>query len=283
MAGRWADEGGRGAVPPCEVTVVEGLEVRSRVPADSGDALPLLFVHGASQAAWCWDEHWMPALAARGWACHAVSLRGHGNSTGAARLRTATIRDYSDDVLQVIVRLPRPPVLIGHSMGGRIVQDVCARYPAAGAVFVASVGPRHDLAFLGNLARHEPAMLARSLLPAPPPPRPDPPYLFGSRTPNDVARAHIARLQPESTVAALQIIGPHRFRAGEQPVLVLTGALDRTLSVADSLRLARAYGVEAHVLDGLGHELMLEARWSEPLALVEEWLTGAFAPRRAGR
>jgi pimeloyl-ACP methyl ester carboxylesterase len=172
----------------------------------------------------------------------------------------------------VIVRLPRPPVLVGHSMGGRIVQDVTARYPAAGAVFVASVGPRHDLAFLGNLIRREPVMFLRNLLPSPPPPRPNPSYLFGDAMPDALARGHIARLQPESTLAALQIAGPHRFRRGEQPVLVLTGEQDRTLSIADSRRLARAYGVECHVLDGLGHELMLEQRWEEPLAVVERWL-----------
>lgn len=30
---------------------------------------PLLFIHGAYTAAWCWEEHFLPYFAARGHAC----------------------------------------------------------------------------------------------------------------------------------------------------------------------------------------------------------------------
>lgn len=38
---------------------------------------PLLFLHGAGHAAWCWAEHFMPWLAEQGLECHALSFRGH--------------------------------------------------------------------------------------------------------------------------------------------------------------------------------------------------------------
>ena len=38
---------------------------------------PLLFLHGAGHAAWCWAERFMPWLADQGLECHALSFRGH--------------------------------------------------------------------------------------------------------------------------------------------------------------------------------------------------------------
>ncbi|WP_230371066.1 hypothetical protein [Paludibacterium denitrificans] len=34
---------------------------------------PLLFVHGAYCGAWCWQQHFLPWFAARGYDCWAVS------------------------------------------------------------------------------------------------------------------------------------------------------------------------------------------------------------------
>ena len=48
---------------------------------------PILFVHGLFVGAWGWAEHFLDAFAAQGYATHAVSLRGHGQSEGRAGLR----------------------------------------------------------------------------------------------------------------------------------------------------------------------------------------------------
>ncbi|CAN0528726.1 unnamed protein product, partial [Ectocarpus sp. 8 AP-2014] len=37
---------------------------------------PLVFIHGSYHAAWCWAEHWMPFLAAKGYETYSISLRG---------------------------------------------------------------------------------------------------------------------------------------------------------------------------------------------------------------
>src|SRR5512141_2985715 len=55
-------------------------------PTDEHPA-PLLFVHGAWHAAWCWDEHFLDFFAGQGFAVHALSLQGHGASEGGERLR----------------------------------------------------------------------------------------------------------------------------------------------------------------------------------------------------
>jgi len=56
------------------------LSVTTRRPETARDAPPLLFVHGICHGAWCWEEHFLPWFAERGFEAHAVDLRGHGAS-----------------------------------------------------------------------------------------------------------------------------------------------------------------------------------------------------------
>jgi len=56
------------------------LELIDRGECTDAHPVPLLFVHGAWHAAWCWDEHFLGFFADRGFRAVAVSLRGHGAS-----------------------------------------------------------------------------------------------------------------------------------------------------------------------------------------------------------
>src|SRR5512144_2722393 len=73
------------------------LEVITRTPKGLARPMPLLFVHGAYGGAWLWDEHFLPYFAERGWAAHALSLRGHAGSDGADTVQFARLRDYVAD------------------------------------------------------------------------------------------------------------------------------------------------------------------------------------------
>ncbi|WP_459551866.1 hypothetical protein [Mycobacterium kiyosense] len=51
------------------------LELIARGSATEHHRIPLL-LHGSWHGAWCWDEHFLGYLADRGYACHALSVRG---------------------------------------------------------------------------------------------------------------------------------------------------------------------------------------------------------------
>lgn len=114
------------------------LEVIDKGTCSESHPVPLLFVHGAWHAAWCWDEHFLDFFADKGYRALAVSLRGHGNSPTPKPLRSCSIADYVDDVASVADSLPTRPVLIGHSMGGFIVQKYLESHEAPAGVLVAS-------------------------------------------------------------------------------------------------------------------------------------------------
>ena len=92
------------------------LEVLSRQPAANPRPTPLLFVHGANHGAWYWTN-FLDYFAEHGYATYAPNLRGHGGSQSRNRPHWTRLSDYVDDVAQVAAGLPRPPVVIGHSLG----------------------------------------------------------------------------------------------------------------------------------------------------------------------
>ncbi|MFP4233587.1 MAG: alpha/beta hydrolase [Nitriliruptoraceae bacterium] len=246
-------------------------------PAEPRGRPPLLFVHGAWHGAWCFAEHWLPAAADAGWDAYAVSLRGHGGSETPEAFARVPLRDYEHDVLQAVTELPSPPVLVGHSMGGLVVQRVLERYRAAPAgVLLASVPPDHGLEVATALARHDPAAFTRALAGRPPQPRPA--TLYGPRTDPATARRGTDRLGPESWLATQQLVLPRRTGELTSPLLVLGGAEDRVVPPSAVIRTARRFGVQARLLRGMGHQLMLEPDQDAVLRLVLGWLDAQLGP-----
>ena len=254
---------------PPEPVVREVIEVRPDHPVPGRP--PLLFVHGAWHGAWCWQERWLPAAAAAGWHSVAVSLRGHGGSGRPERFQLASLRHYEHDVLQTITTLPSPPVLIGHSLGGVVVQGVLERYRSAPAgVLVASMPPGHGLQAVPGLLRHDPAMLVQALVGREVTPKPR--TLFGPGTDPAEAAGLLARLGPESWLATQQVVLPRRRRDIRTPVLVLGGEHDLLVPPRAVLRTARSFGTRPYLFRGMGHELMLEPGSDAVLSRVLGWL-----------
>ena len=134
-------------------------EVLVRAPAGEAHATPLLFIHGAYTAAWCWEEHFLPYFAEAGYAAYAVSLSGHGASPGRKHLDSFSINDYVADVAAVVAALPAPPVLIGHSMGGFVVQKYLEDHQAPGAVLMCAVPPQGLLSAAMGMMFSKPGMM----------------------------------------------------------------------------------------------------------------------------
>ena len=241
-------------------------------PAVGGpdDRPPLLFVHGMNHGAWCWQEHWMPLAAERGWSSAAVSLRGHGGSGGHEDLRRWKYRDYEHDVMQAIIELPRPPVLVGHSMGAQVVRRVLERYVPAATVLLCPPGGRAGIGVMARFARRRPVAFAQAL--AAQPIVLNGADLFGPEMNPAAARGYEARMTPEAPLAVYETMLRPQPRASRSPVLVLGGAQDALVSISDLVSTARMYGTRPHVFRGMGHDLMLEPRWGQPLDLLLEWL-----------
>jgi pimeloyl-ACP methyl ester carboxylesterase len=259
------------------------LEMISKYPADGSlHPTPLLFVHGAWHAAWCWDVHFLDYFAQHGFAAHAVSLRGHGNSEGRDRLRWTRIADYVEDVAEAARQLPRPPVVIGHSMGGLVVQKYLEKSLAPVAVLLASVPPAGALATTLRIAGRHPALFAKAnlilslypLVATAPLARE---AFFSDGLADEQVQAYAKKLQDESYFGFLDMIvfnlpKPDRVKT---PVLVLGAARDTIFSPAEVEATARAYKTQPEIFPDMAHDMMLEPGWQA----VAEWILGRLQER----
>lgn len=140
------------------------LEVIDKGFATDAHRVPLLFVHGALGAAYSWDDPFLDFFADKGYRAIAPSLRGHGGSPVSKPLNKCTIADYVDDVRSIIATLPATPVLIGHSMGGFIVQKYLESGRASAAVLMSSAPPRSWFITGMRLARKHPWLGAKAVM-----------------------------------------------------------------------------------------------------------------------
>lgn len=262
------------------------LEVIDKGPrAESGKA-PLLFVHGAWHGAWCWDEHFLGFFAERGYRSIAVSLRGHGKSAAPKPLRHCSMADLVDDVASVADGLPRRPVVIGHSMGGFVVQKYLESHDAPAAVLLASVPPSGIALFLARRFRMHPWRFARALARGRSQssicgtPELTRESFFSDETPDsDVAR-YTAYCGEEYVgkhvldMLMLTLPKPHLVTA---PLLVLGAEHDTCFSAREVHSTATAYRTEAEIIPNMGHDMMLEPEWSAVAERMHDWLESRCA------
>ena len=99
-----------------------------------GDGPPLVFLHGLGGN----RDYWVHQMGAfPGWKSIAWDTRGYGDSGPVPA--DARFADYGSDLKRLLDHLASAgPVLVGHSMGGRIALDFAARHPdiLAGLVLV---------------------------------------------------------------------------------------------------------------------------------------------------
>lgn len=262
------------------------LEVIVRLPEGiPARATPLLFVHGAYTAAWCWDEYFLPYFAALGYPSHAVSLSGHGRSRHGKHslLDNFSIADYVSDVEEVVAALPTPPVLIGHSMGGMVVQKYLEQADVPAAVLLCSVPPQGLMSSAFGLMFSKPGMLA------------DLNRMMGGGTPDlDSIREALFNqpVEPERLLRYATLAQPESHRAiwdmtlfnlphvshmHRPPMLVLGAEHDHLISPAQVNMTGSTYALEPHIFAGMGHGVMLEQGWETVAAHIAAWLDTTLA------
>jgi pimeloyl-ACP methyl ester carboxylesterase len=254
------------------------LEVIAKGACSAEHPAPLLFVHGAWHAAWCWHR-FVDFFADEGCRALAVSLRGHGGSPSPKSVRGASLADYVEDVRSVAESLPSAPVLIGHSMGGFVVQKYLETAEAPAGVLIASASPQGARRFALYLMRRHPWLTARSLITG------DATYgyntpaiarelFFSAATPASDVQRYAAMLGNESQRVALDTARRHALapRRVTTPLLVLGAALDGCITRAEVRDTARTYGTDAEIFDGIGHNMMLEPGWAAVAGRIRSWL-----------
>jgi pimeloyl-ACP methyl ester carboxylesterase len=255
------------------------LEMISRHPLKSSHPTPLLFIHGTLHTAACWEVHFLDYFAQHGFTSHAINLRGHGNSEGWENLRWTRIADFVEDVANTVQQWPSPPILIGHSMGGFIIQKYLEHHDAPAAVLLSSPSPAGLLPTAIRTARRQPWAFAKvnltmSLLPFIATPKLVGEAFFSDDLPDEQLQEYWKQTQDDSFRAFLDMVAldlpkPSKVKT---PLLVLGAARDNMIGPHEIEATARAYNTRAEIIPDVAHNSMLERNWQAVAERILVWL-----------
>ena len=241
---------------------------------------PILMMHGIMGGSWYFAK-WLDFFAARGYPAYALNLRGHHGSRPVDDFGRVSVMDYVSDVRDAAYGLSErhpvaPLVLVGHSMGGLVVQKAAESLAPAALVLLSSVPPTGIPLLSWPLFRrelkHVPEMLtSRAIV----------------TDPDDAAALFLNRVDPVEVASFIPLWTPASGRAGREitfgriavdakritcPVLVIAGADDVAIPPRIQRKVAKKYGATFRLYEGNAHFLIWEAGWDRIAADVATWL-----------
>jgi pimeloyl-ACP methyl ester carboxylesterase len=255
---------------------------------------PLVFVHGAFCGGWAFDS-FRESFEAAGFQTHAPNLLHHERGADLEALAQTGLKDYAQAVAAFAKALRAPPVLIGHSLGGLVVQLAAIQTDVAGLVLLAPSAPwgvppttldeqsnQFGLSLLGDYWR-------RSV---------PPDYRVArattlDRLPPEDARHTFANFVPESGRAIREAVqwwldasmaGQAPVYAINAPVLGLAGGRDRVNPASTVRRVISRFPqgqAHFHEFPEMSHWLVGEPEADDVTHFVLQWLEAReIAPKR---
>ncbi|MGD1148824.1 MAG: alpha/beta hydrolase [Thermoanaerobaculaceae bacterium] len=247
----------------------------------------IVFIHGMYMNSLCW-ERWVGYCQARGYRCLAPDWPGRAQPPEVLRknhpdpqLGRLTLNRVLDHFADAIKTLDEKPVLIGHSMGGLLVQLLLQRDLAAAGVAIDSAPPMGVFttrwSFLNSNWPHITPFVSQA--------RPIEmtfsqfQYAFANTLPLADQRAAYERyVVPESRrVPRGSLTARVDFKRSRPPLLLIAGSADNiipaSLSESNRARYKRSPSVtDFKEFAGRTHFIIGQENWEEVADYVLAWL-----------
>lgn len=220
----------------------------------------------------------MDYFASLGYEVHAISLPGHGKSSLNKRhINFYTFKDYVQTLASQIETIFPKPVVIGHSLGGAILQKYLENHSLPGAVLLASLPSAGMFPMTLRLLRRHPVSIFAGVLKLDlshwvRTPEIAQDLFLNSKTEIDIVafREQLVR----ETINALPLMFPFaKVNSNKSPVLVITGEKDVVFTINEENATAVKYGAKNIVINGQAHNLMMESAWQQVADVIDNWIT----------
>ncbi len=249
--------------------------------------ISVIFIHGMFVTPLCWSG-WIDRFNARGILCEAPPWPAHDGAPAELRARhpdpalaKLTLDELVAHFEAIVKKQPSPPVLVGHSMGGLIVQLLLNRGLGARGVAIDSAPPKGVLVLRWSMLRanfpvlfgDQPVLLSESQWR----------YAFdNSSTPEDVHAHYERQLVPESKLVGRGALGAKiEWDRPHPPLLLVAGGADHIIPAAVNRANFAKYTHagskrDFKLFDGRTHYTVLDGKgWEEVCDFVGDWVQAA--------
>ncbi len=237
----------------------------------------IVFVHGAWHGKWCWEKYFKPTFSSHGYDVVTFNLPGHDRSGKVKGINKLSIGDYVRALEKEVQKLDAPPIIIGHSMGGLIVQKFLEKNSCKKAVLLASV-PQYGvikttLRFLKKPHAY-PALLGFNLYGLVDSLEKSREAFFSKGLSDADLKEYTNQLCAESYLAFLNMLLPsikinHHLNI---PMLVIGGKKDTIFLESEVRDTAKHYQADLIIVDDIAHDMMLDVNHKKVSQEIIKWL-----------
>lgn len=246
-------------------------------PEDSDATGVVLFLHGAWHGSWCWTGLAEP-VARAGYSVHMLDLPGHGHQSWELP-PTTSLNDYAQVVSRAVEELGGP-ILIGHSMGGWLIQKMLERNDLPSILLAPLPGSGLPLGGLARLMTSYPGKLLKTFFGGAV--EISDPGMYrrvslagGQEVPG--LESILANLSPEPARVTMEMgLGLARAKPapGGAPRLLVAADQDFFLPLGAVRALAQRLGARLEVVENCGHHLWLADGGVRVSKLILDFLQG---------
>ncbi len=262
--------------------MAESIEYNVRQPVNRIHQTPLLLLHGAWHGAWCW-QLWMDYFVSLGYEVHSISLPAHGKSScNRGHINFYTFGDYVNTLASEVESISPRPVVVGHSMGGAILQKYLENHQLPGAVLLATLPAIGMFPMTLRLLRRYPVpilagMMALDLHLWVRTPELARALFLNPDTGVDIAAFH-KQLVGETACNVFSIMFPFaKVNPAKSPVFVVASEKDAIFTLDEERKTAEKYGAKIVVVEGQPHNLMMESAWQQVADEIDHWVSHELA------
>jgi len=247
---------------------------------ENSDKPTIIFVHGAWHGKGSWDQ-FVEYFTDQGYDCVAFNFPGHDGDQPFG-YRFNGIGSYVKNLEEVAAKY-KNPILVGHSVGGLVIQKYLEINSAGAAILLASVPfdgiPWSTISKL--LVQHFDILLKVGLLQTVPVKDQSiaRKFFYQENTPAKIVEKNYQSLVPETPLTLLRIslsgklwLSPFKVKDSSIPRLMLYGDRDYFMTVGSQERLSKKWDCEAKLLPGFSHNMMDEQNWEQVADKINDWL-----------